>query len=187
MAYIGLARPTVAELIEPAGTYSNAFRCGKAIQIDIEPQYAEGSLYGDNSKAEYDKEFKYADVTLNTSTLPIEAHKVMFGHTTSTEKSAITYAASDESKYTGFGFYVTEKVDGQRKYVASWLAKVKFSEGAESYKTKGDAIEYQTPSITGQALAKADGVWKEVEIFDTEEKAQEWLDQKSGKTVQPGA
>ena len=179
MAYIGLARPTIAKLTEPANTYSDPFTCGKAIQIDITPQYAEGSLYADDIKAEYDKEFKYADITLNTSTLPIKAHENMFGHTTA--EDSVTYKASDESKYVGFGFRVAEKVDGVRKYTASWLYKVKFTEGQESYKVKGDNIEYQTPSITGQAMALPDGKWKEVKIFDTEAEAIAWLDEKGGK------
>ena len=64
MAYIGLAKPTIAKLTESSSdTYSGAFQCGKAIQIDITPNYAEGSVYGDNGTAEYDKEFIDADVS----------------------------------------------------------------------------------------------------------------------------
>lgn len=183
MAYIGLAKPTVAQLTEPANTYSKAFRLGKAIQIDITPAYAEGSLYGDNSKAEYDKEFNYADVVFNTTTLPIDAHTVMFGHTASADGDGITFKGNDAAGYVGVGFYVTEVVDGVRKYVASWLPKVKFTEGAESYKTKGEAIEYQTPSISGQAVANSKGIWKEVKPFTTETEAEEWLKTKSGETT----
>ena len=118
MAYVGLAKPAVATLKdETAKTYTDAFYCGKAVQIDVSPQYAEGSLYGDNTKAEYDKEFKYADVTLQTTTLPIKAHNLMFGHTvTETEgKQAVKFKDSDDAPYVGLGFIVTEKVDGKRK------------------------------------------------------------------------
>lgn len=180
MAYIGLARPTVAKLNEEDNTYSDGFVCGKAIQIDITPQYAEGSLFADNNKAEYDKEFKYADVTLNTSTMPIAAHTVMFGHTVTEAEKSITFKSNDEANYVGMGVYVAEKVDGIKKYVGMWMHKVKFTEGAESYKTKGDNIEYQTPSITGQAIAIKDGTWKEVKTFNTETDAQDWLDIKAG-------
>lgn len=186
MAYVGLAKPAVATLKdETAKTYTDAFYCGKAMQIDVSPQYAEGSLYGDNTKAEYDKEFKYADVTLQTTTLPIKAHNLMFGHTvTETEgKQAVKFKDSDDAPYVGLGFIVTEKVDGKRKYVASWLYKVKFAEGSETYKTKGDNIEYQTPNISGQAMALPDGDWKDVEMFDTEAEAVTWLEEKAGKAA----
>lgn len=181
MAYIGLAMPMVAKLTEPANAYSEAFTCGKAIEIHVSPQYAEGNLYGDDAKSEFDKEFQYADVTLGTTSLPLKAHEIMFGRTVT--ESKVAFNANDEAGYVGLGFYVTEKVDGARKYSASWLYKVKFSDGEEVYKTKGNTIEYQTPSITGQALALDDGSWKDFETFDTKSAAIEWLNKKAGKTV----
>lgn len=181
MAYIGVAKPTIAKYTD--GTYSDAFACGKAIQIDVTPQYAEGTLFGDNLTAEHDKEFKYAEVSLNTTTLPIKAHEIMFGHTVGESEEEVTFKAADEAGYVGFGFYITEKVDGKRKVVGTWLPKVKFAEGAESYKTKGDNIEYQTPTFTGQAEAMEDGTWKEVKVFTTEAEAQAWIDEKSGNAV----
>lgn len=182
MAYIGVAKPTIAKNAD--GTYSDAFTCGKAIQIDVTPQYAEGTLYGDNTAAEYDKEFKYADVSLNTTTLPVKAHEIMFGHTVGESEEEVTFKAADEAGYVGFGFYITEKVDGKRKVVGTWLPKVKFTEGAESYKTKGDNIEYQTPTITGQAQATNDGTWKETKVFATEAEAQAWIDEKCGNSAE---
>ncbi|HIY18262.1 MAG TPA: major tail protein [Candidatus Blautia avistercoris] len=182
MAYIGLTKPTVAKLDESGGTpeYTDGFACGKAIEMSITPNYAEGSLYADNEKAEYDKEFSYAEVTLNTSTLPIEAHKIMFGHTTDEEENTIVDKSADESNYVGLGIYVREKVNGVRKYIAMWIHKVKFTESEESYKTKGDAIEYQTPSITGQAIAISTGEWRERKICDTEQEAKDWIDEQAG-------
>ena len=142
-----------------------------------------GSLFADNKKSEYDKEFKYADVTLGTDTLPIQAHKVMFGHEVSEEGksgTSIKNRTTDSSNYVGLGIYMDEKVDGLRKYVAMWIYKVKFAEGQESFKTKGDNIEYQTPSIGGQAIGIDDNLWKETMIYDTEKEAQDWIDEMAG-------
>ena len=185
MAYICLLKPTIAKLDESGGTpkYTDGFTCGKAISLDINPQYAEGSLYADDEKAEYDKEFKYADVTLNTSTMPIQAHNVMFGRVVDKDNASGTTVkakTSDSPNYVGMGIYVKEKVNNVRKFVAMWVQKVKFSEGQESYKTKGDNIEYQTPTIAGQALGIADETWKEIRIFDTEKEAVDWIDTMAG-------
>ena len=73
-----------------------------------------------------------------------------------------------------------EKVDGLKKYVAMWIYKVKFAEGQESFKTKGDNIEYQTPSIAGQAIGIDDDLWKETMIYDTEKEARDWIDEMAG-------
>lgn len=187
MAYIGLAKPVISRLAnEEEVKYTDTFICGRAIGVEITPQYAEGSLYADNIQAEYDKEFKFADLSLNTSTMPIQAHELMFGHLVGTEdKSAnsVTFRAEDESGFVGIGFYVNEKVDGQRKYTAMWLYKAKFTEGAESYSSKGENIEYQTPSVSGQAMALPDGRWKEVRTFDTMTEAISWLNVMSGRMV----
>jgi hypothetical protein len=40
------------------------------------------------------------------------------------------------------------------------LYKVKFSEPSEDYATKGESIEYKTPSISGRAMANDEGNWK---------------------------
>lgn len=190
MAYIGLVKPTIAKLDEsmekPA--YNEGFTCGKAVSLDLNPQYAEGSLYADDEKAEYDKEFKYADVTLNTSTMPIQAHNVMFGHTVENvgeNGTSIKIRTTDSPNYVGFGIYVKEKVNNVKRYVAMWIYKVKFTEGQESFKTKGDNIEYQTPSIAGQAIGISDNLWKEIQIFDTEKEARDWIDEMAGIKKKP--
>ena len=65
MAYIGLRKPIIAPRTG-AGKYSTPFVLGKAISLNVTPNYAEGSLNADDGQAEYDKEFNYADVTLGT-------------------------------------------------------------------------------------------------------------------------
>lgn len=182
MAYVGLAKPVIAKLDESGASprYTNGFVCGKAIAIDIDPQYAEGSLYGDNATAEYDKEFTQANVTLNTTTLPVESASTMFGHEVKEETKEVISKTSDSPNYVGTGIYVSERVNGKRTFVGIWMHKVKYSEGKSSYKTKGSSIEYQTPSISGQAVGLDSGEWKETKTFDTKEEAESWLFEKAG-------
>ena len=130
--------------------------------------------------AEYDKEFNYAELSMNTSTVPLEAHDTMFGHTVN--ENAVDFNANDEAKYVGQGWIAPEKVDGKKYYTGNFLYKAKYSEPSEEYTTKGDSIEYKTPSISGRALAEDDGDWKATERFDTPEKALAWIYKKFGKT-----
>ena len=127
------------------------------------------------------KEFNYAEVTLNTSTIPIEAHEKMFGHKVNEGKTGATFNKDDQAKYVGLGWISVEKVDGVRKFIGNVLYKVKFSEPSEDYSTKGDSIEYKTPSITGRAIANEDGDWKDFEAFDASEDALKWINTKFGK------
>ena len=174
MAYVGLRKPIIAKMKEGGG-YEEPFRMGKAIGINVTPNYAEGSLNADDVQAEYDKEFNYADVTLNTSTIPMEAHERMFGHKVDETKKNVKFNVEDQQNYVGMGWISVEKVDGVRSFIGNFLKKVKFSEPSEEYATKGDSIEYKTPSISGRAMGDDNGEWKEISKFDTEAAALEWI------------
>ena len=181
MAYVGLRKPIIAKLLE-SGKYDKPFACGKAIGLQVNPNYAEGSLNADDKQAEYDKEFTYAEVTLNTSTLPIEAHEKMFGHTVGTEKKNVKFNVDDQANYVGMAWVSVEKVDGVRSFIGNFLKKAKFTEPSEDYSTKGDSIEYKTPSISGRALGLDDGSWKETEACSSEEDALKWINTMFGVT-----
>ena len=124
MAYVGLRKPIIAE-ITGAKVYGEPFAFGKAIGLQVTPNYAEGSLNADDAQVEYDKEFNYAEVTLNTSTIPIEAHEKMFGHKVNEGKTGATFNKDDQAKYVGMGWISVEKVDGVRKFIGNVLYKVK--------------------------------------------------------------
>lgn len=180
MAYVGLRKPIIAQL-KSDGTYDDPFAFGKAIGLQVTPNYAEGSLYADDGQAEYDKEFSYAEVALNTSTIPIVAHEKMFGHTV-TEKN-VKFNGDDQNNDVGLGWISVEKVYGVRSFIGNFLDKVKFSEPSEDYATRGESIEYKTPSITGRASAVDGGGWKETETFATEAEAKNWIYGKFGKAM----
>ena len=183
MAYYGLSNPWIAKYTEETGLYSDGFKCGSAVGTDINPQYNEAKLYGDNMLKESAKEFKYADVTATVTELPIEAAEVMFGHKVDKDTSTIEYNTSDVSNYVGYGFYVSELVNGVNKYNACILPKVKFAESSDSYTTKGDSIEFKTPSISGTGMAVSDGTWKKVKTFATESEAISFIKTELGITA----
>ena len=70
--------------------------------------------------------------------------------------------------------------DGVKKFVAMWIHKVKFTQTQESYKTKGDSIEFQTPSVEGIAIGTDSKNWKTTKIFDTADAAITWINTQAG-------
>lgn len=187
MAYVGLSNPYIAELAdEAAKVYKNGFRCGKAMTLNVTPNYNEGSLYANNQLAEYIKEFKDGTMTLGTSTLPKEAGQVCFGHEIDESSGMVTYKTTDEAKYVGVGFIVSEVVDNVKKYVATIVYKVKFSEAATDFSTKGENIEFKTPSLEGKIAGLSSGEWKATIPFDTETEAEDWIKTTLGITDAAG-
>lgn len=182
MAYIGLAHPVIAKLASQSTvsgvttpTYSDAFLCGKAVSINVAPNYNEARLYADNILAEYAKEFKDGTITLGVDALPVEAQEIMFGHSLDSSKEEITYKSGDAGSYVGVGFYVDTIRQGTRAYEASVIFRCLFAQGADDYTTKGDSIEFKTPSLEGAVSALDDGQWKKSKVFTTEADAQAWI------------
>jgi hypothetical protein len=70
----------------------------------------------------------------------------------------------------------------EKKYCAVWYPKTKYNEPSDESQTRGDSIEYLTPSIEGGIFALDNGDWRYKEIFDTEAAALAWLKNKAGIT-----
>lgn len=184
--YTGLAGIFAASLDDSGAepTYSDGFQVGEGMTTQIQPQYAEGSLNGDNRRVKYKKVFKNANVTLGVTTLPKNAQSVMFGRTAGKDGEVVS-TSKDVSKYVGLGLYATEE-DGSsdtEKYTAVWLFKVKFDDPGDDFETRGDNIVFKTPSLSGSAETLADGRWRVKKQFDTEAEAVTWLKTKAGMSV----
>lgn len=177
MAYIGIARPVIAAYSEENGkaAYSGGIRFGKAIKIEIDPQYEDISDYRDINDTEEDEEFSYADITLDTDEVPEEAEPMMFGR----EMDGIA-RESDCSGYVGVGVRTKHIKNGRIRYLAIWIHKAKFKEGSSSHETKGDSISYQTPSTSGKAVPDVEGKWRTKKTFETAEEADRWIDTIAG-------
>ena len=181
MANFGLSLPIIAKLNTNTGKYSDSFKCGKAINTSIVPNYATGELWADNGKVEDVKEFKDATVTLGVNTMPENAAEVIFGHTVKADGS-ISEKTTDTANYVGYGFVAKEINEGKTQYRGCILLKVKFQEGEESYNTKGGNITFNTPTLSGSAVPIGVGddkeEWKiKSPFFDTEKEAYEWIEE----------
>lgn len=177
MANFGLSHPIMAKLNVATGAYSDVFKCGKAINTSVTPNYNTAALFADNVQDEDIRELKNATVELGVNTLPIKAGEVLFGHKITKDEDEDEVSNIDDSGYyVGYGFITAEMISGEKKYRGCFLPKVKFSEGTESYKTKGDSIEFSTPSISGTAIGNNAKDWRrKSKYFDTEEECDAWI------------
>ncbi len=175
MAQYKVTHPYAATIkAEPEGaeaTYGELLKLGEMIEIDVSPNFNEGSLYGDNALCEYVKEFKDIDVTLNTTTMPVKAYEILFGQKVTGDGEHIAANINDVSNYVGFGFVKGEMVKNVTTYFAVWLPKVKFTLPSEKCTTKGESITWGTPSITGKGTCDGTGDWKKTDRFATEAEA----------------
>lgn len=175
MAKIGLKYP-----VYKSATKSDVI--GKAIQADISISVNEAYLYADDGVAESDKSFQSGTITLGIDDLSDEIQVEFLGHTQE-ETGEITAKGNDENPYVGIGFYGVKKVGGVRKYRAIWLPKVQFAEPEDTNATKGESVEFNTPSLEGTIMLDDNGVWKMENTFDSEADAKAYLEDKAGITT----
>lgn len=170
----GLSKPVIAKL-NSDGSYSNGFKCGEAMTTNVVPSYNEGSVYGDNKMVLSRKKFKSAAVNVGVTRLPLQASNTVFGHTINESGEEVKNTA-DEANEVGYGF-VSEEVaeDGSTVYVGCVLLRVIFAEADNNYKTEGESIEFQTPTLNGTAMGDASGNWLKRKPFNTEAEAYAYI------------
>lgn len=161
MAYVGMCYPAIARYAN--GAYSDGFVCGKAVGMNATPNYSETTLYADDAAAETVAGFKDCDIEMEVTTLPMAAVTTVFGHAVS--EGHIEYKVSDVTNDIGIGFVTTEKNNGVTQFVATIFTKCAMTEQADSYKTKGENIEFSTPTLKGKAMADENGKWKDQKVF----------------------
>lgn len=175
MATIGLRdlyRAPITTSEAGVETYGTPVRMAKAISAEMSVEVAEAMLYADDGADEVVKEFVNGELTLNVNDLLPADIAAILGQTQDTD--SVVYAGeNDEAPYFAIGFRA-KKANGTYKYV--WLYKVKFAIPSESYTTKGDSIEFNTPEITGQFIKRPDGLWRAEHVaVPTEAAAAAWF------------
>lgn len=179
MAYIGFRKIMVAELNSNA-TYGTPTACGRAMSMTVTPNMATGDLYGDDVNVEHVENFTDADIEIGATYIPTELYETMFGHTVA--DTVVTFNTDDSVPYCGVGAIAPKLEDGTEYWEAIFLPKVKFSEPEASFETKGDSITFNTPTISGKALADSSKNWKKTTKVASEAAALTWINSQFGVT-----
>jgi len=187
MAYVGLKHPVYAPISsEPAGSvpvYGTGRVVGYALEANVSIEHADSKLYADDAVRESDKSFLSGAITLGVDDLAKEECVGMLG---SQERTVDTYAvvrdaSTFDAPYLGFGYYRVRKKNGVRLILALWYYKTQWTEPSEEAKTKGESIEWQTPTIEGEVFAidDTDGTYRDRYWATSEADAIAWLNEKA--------
>lgn len=179
MANIGLTNIWFSNLTEGAdGTpsYDGAKNLGKAVSCSVSITNNSATLYGDDALAESDTSFANGTITLGVTDDDDTVFAPLLGHTIDASGEVIK-TATDAAPYVGIGRIVTKMVNGAYKYKVEFLFKVKFSEPSLEENTRGQSIEFSTPSVEGiiATLSDANGTWSKTKTFNTKSDALTYL------------
>lgn len=162
MASIGLTNIWFGFLTEAQdGTpsYAQGQKMGKAVSANVSITNNSAMLYGDDALAESDTSFANGTITLGTTDDDDTVFAPLLGHEIT--DGEVVKTSSDVAPYVGVGRILTKLVNGVRKYKVNFLYKVKFSEPSNEENTKGETVEFSTPSIEGivSTLSDSKGTW----------------------------
>lgn len=194
MAFIGMRHVVAAKVAtETPGqalTYDAGMVVGKAIQGNLTWNRNDNPLYADDAIAENDNGATGGSIELGTDDLLDAVRAYLLGDekvTVGTSPNTTTeYETTDEpAPYVGCGYVRVRIKNGVTSYQAVWYHKVQFGETTENAQTKGQTIEWQTPTITGRIMGvqnDASGTirFRRRATFETLAAAVAWLDDKAG-------
>ena len=177
MANIGLTNIWFSKLTEHNGvaSYEGATNLGKAVSCSVSITNNDAKLFGDDVLAESDTTFASGTITIGVTDDDDTIFAPLLGHTLSNGETIKT--ANDVAPYVGIGRIVTKIVNGAYKYKVEFLYKVKFSEPSRDENTKGESIEFSTPSIEGiiSTLDDTDGTYNKSKTFASKSDALTYL------------
>lgn len=139
-------------------TYGEVKSAPGVMSININPNGTIETLFADDGAMETAATTGKIEVEIQKNALTSENKADLLGHTIDSN-GGVVFADSDVPPWVAIGFR-TLKSNGNYRYV--WLYKGKFSEPEDSNETKGDGINFQTDTITGN-FAK---IQKSIEIAE---------------------
>lgn len=182
-ASIGLRNFRYALMNEDEETYSTPATLAGAIECSVSLNTANAKLYADDVTKEDIDEFIDGTITMGVDEDDDKIFSPLLGETSenyqlASETDIPVYKSNinDVAKYFGFGQVVTKMVNHKRVFKVEFFPKVKFKPYVTDTKTKGDSLEFTTPSIEGTIFANSEGDWRKRATFDNEEDAKTFLD-----------
>ena len=175
MAQIGLKNLYYAPLSKDdstGATYGTPVKIAGLISVNISPSNSTSTLHADDIPFAVASTLGEVSVTVEAADIPLQAQAALLGHTVSGNK--MICKGSDQAPYVAI-LFESDKHDGTTRYVK--LLKGKFHDPNEDLQTKGDSVEYQTPSIEGTFVCREyDGAWKETADSASGTPITDWYD-----------
>lgn len=144
-------------------SYTGYGSLGEAVSVSTSITTNDNGFYSDNHLSEKDETFQTGTVTFATKDLTQAVTKAMLGVVeqalpegipgiTDTGAKQLIYDKRQQSAQLGYGYIEEHLNDGVTTHRAVMIHRVAFSIPSNDTNTRGEQIEWQTPSVTGTIM-----------------------------------
>lgn len=137
---------TTEDSVEAAPVYGTVTSAPGVMSLNINPNGSQETLFADDGPMETASTLGRIEVEIQKNELTTQNKADLLGHQIDAN-GALVYGDSDIAPWVAIGFR-TLKSNGNYRYV--WLYKGKFTEPEDNNETKGDSINFQSDTISGQ-------------------------------------
>ena len=134
------------DTVDAAPTYDTVVKAPGVMSLNINPNGAQETLFADDGPMETASTLGRIEVEIQKNELTTKNRADLLGHQIDS-KGGLVDGDSDVPPWVALGFR-TLKSNGNYRYV--WLYKGKFTEPEDNNETKGDSINFQSDTISGQ-------------------------------------
>lgn len=146
----------LTDAVGAKATYSSPKQLPGAISANINPNGSSETLFADNGPFETASTIGRIELALNVADLSLDEQAVLLGSTIN--NGILIRKGSDTPPWLAIGF---RSLKSNGKYRYTWLAKGKFTPPEQNNETKGDSINFQTPTINGSFVQReSDQEWE---------------------------
>lgn len=154
-AAVGLKNVYIAIITEDNDgyeTYGTPEYFAPVMNVSMNIDFAEGKLSADDITYAQDKIFNGGTITAGFANIKATMLAKVLGAKID-DNGIVVHSAEDykNAPFVAFGFEAPHST-GKSRF--EWFYRVKFSTPNESYQTKGDSVNYSTPSLEGKIFAK---------------------------------
>lgn len=140
------AKMTTEDTTLAAPVYGAVTAAPGVMSININPNASLATAFFDDGPGDTASTLGTIEVEIQKNTLTAANKADLLGHTLDS-KGGIVYSDSDSPPWVAIGFR-TLKSNGKYRYV--WLYKGRFADPEDNNETKGDSINFQSDTISGQ-------------------------------------
>ncbi|MMZ45261.1 hypothetical protein D3C76_169850 [compost metagenome] len=159
---IGLSNLVYAKLIPDTdikggtASYETPVNIPGAISANVNPNASSETLFADDGPYETATTIGQIALELNVADLGLEAQADLLGHTI--QGGILIRKSSDIPPWVAVGF---KSLKSNGKYRYTWLGKGKFGLPEQANQTKGDSVNWNTPTISGSFVKRdSDDEWE---------------------------